>query len=142
MTPPSSWEDPQQRPQPPTPPPARGAPTPPPPYPGRPYQQYPPSPSPQPHYQPPPPQPSRPSGSHHVNPTRKQIAAAVLGTLALIFILQNTETTGVRLIIPKVHFPLFIALFLAALLGAGVTFLLMWRRQRDQERKTGGPPPR
>ena len=66
--------------------------------------------------------------------------------LALVFILENNTTTKVRLIFPSLHLPLFIALFLAAVLGAAVTFLLMWRRQRVEERKhqavrRPGPPP-
>lgn len=75
--------------------------------------------------------------------TGKQIAAIILGILALIFILENDVSTRVRLIIPVVHLPLYIALFLAAVLGAAVTFLLMWRRHRvdERQRKAHQPAP-
>jgi uncharacterized integral membrane protein len=128
------WDGQQRRPVPPTP-----TPTPPPPAGPGPYQQQPGQPS------APGPEPT-PEPSRAFKITGKQIAAAVLGILALIFILENNSTTRVRLIIPVVHFPLFIALFLSAVLGAAVTFLLMWRRQRVEERRQmlrrpGHPPP-
>ena len=113
-----------------------------PPYPQQPWdgQQRPPTPPTPPTPQSPPsaPQPSQqpthqPSSAFKI--TGKQIAAGILAVLALIFILENNSTTRVRLIIPVVHLPLFIALFLSAVLGAAVTFLLMWRRQRVEERK-------
>jgi uncharacterized integral membrane protein len=105
-----------------------------PPYPQQPWdgQQRPPTPptpAPQPSQQP----THQPSSAFKI--TGKQIAAGILAVLALIFILENNSTTRVRLIIPVVHLPLFIALFLSAVLGAAVTFLLMWRRQRVEERK-------
>jgi uncharacterized integral membrane protein len=120
------WDGQQRPPTPPTPP---GAPTPAPVSRG-PYQpqQGPPS-APQ-QTQPP---THQPSSAFKIS--GKQIAAGILGVLALIFILENNSTTRVRLIIPIVHLPLFIALFLSAVLGAAVTFLLMWRRQRVEERK-------
>jgi uncharacterized integral membrane protein len=117
------WDGQQRPPGPPTPPQ-------PPPAGRAPYQPQPGPPSaPQPSQQPAP----QPSSAFKI--TGKQIAAGILGVLALIFILENNTTTRVRLIIPVVHLPLFIALFLSAVLGAAVTFLLMWRRQRVEERK-------
>lgn len=119
MTPPSSWDDPQQRPS--------HQQYPPPQYGPHPYSQSHPG---QPH----PDQPGQPAGPRGFHLTGRQILAIVLAVLALIFILQNTDTTGVRLIVPKVHVPLFVALLIAAALGSIVTFLLMWRRQRRRER--------
>jgi uncharacterized integral membrane protein len=114
------WDGQQRPPVPPTPPPAGRAP----------YQPQPgPPAAPQPAQQPSP----QPSSAFKI--TGKQIAAGILGVLALVFILENNTTTRVRLVVPVVHLPLFIALFLSAVLGAAVTFLLMWRRQRVEERK-------
>ena len=99
-----------------------------PPYPQQPWdgQQRPPTPPTPPTPQSPPsaPQPSQqpthqPSSAFKI--TGKQIAAGILAVLALIFILENNSTTRVRLIIPVVHLPLFIALFLSAVLGAAVS---------------------
>jgi uncharacterized integral membrane protein len=118
------WDGQQRPPVPPTPPPPAGRP---------PYQPQPgPSQTPAPQSAP---QSEPPPSSNAFKITGKQIAAGILGVLALIFILENNTTTKVRLIFPSLHLPLFIALFLAAVLGAAVTFLLMWRRQRVEERK-------
>jgi uncharacterized integral membrane protein len=124
------WDGQQRPPVPPTPPPAGGRG----PYP--PQQGPTPAPRPQP----------EPEHSNAFRITGKQIAAAILGILALIFILQNNTNARVRLVIPVVHLPLFVALFLSAVLGAAITFLLMWRRQRAEQRrrmtnKPGPQPP-
>lgn len=84
---------------------------------------------------------SAPQPSNPFRITGKQVAAIIIGILALIFILENNANTRVRLIIPVVHLPLYIALFLSAVLGAAVTFLLMWRRHRVEERQRKAHPP-
>src|SRR5689334_5660500 len=114
------WDGQQRPPVPPAPPPPAGRP---------------PSPPQQGPSQTPPTPQSAPPPSNAFKISGKQIAAGILGVLALIFILENNTTTKVRLIFPSLHLPLFVALFLAAVLGAAVTFLLMWRRQRVEERK-------
>jgi uncharacterized integral membrane protein len=54
----------------------------------------------------------------------------VLLVLVLVFIFENTKKVNVRLIGPEVHAPLFVALLIAALLGALGTLLIQWRRGR------------
>ena len=59
-----------------------------------------------------------------------EIVGAVLLVLALVFIFENTKKVDVRLIFPEVHAPLFVALLIAALLGALGVLLLQARRRR------------
>lgn len=61
--------------------------------------------------------------------TAGQAAGAVLLVLALVFIFENTKSVKVRLIIPEVKAPLFVALLLAAVLGSLATLLFQWRRR-------------
>lgn len=82
----------------------------------------------------PPPQP--PPQQHGWRPTPRQVVGIVLLVLALIFIFENTKTVKVRLIIPEVKLPLWVALLIAAVLGSLVTLLIQWRRRRK-----AGPPP-
>ena len=87
---------------------------------------------------PPPPQqpPYQPPQHHGWRPTPRQVVGIVLLVLALIFIFGNTKTVKVRLIVPDVKLPLFVALLIAAVLGSLVTLLIQWQRRR----KTGPPP--
>jgi uncharacterized integral membrane protein len=62
--------------------------------------------------------------------TPGQIAGAVLLIIVLVFIFENTGKVEVRLIIPQVHAPLFVALLIAAVLGGLGTLLIQWRRHR------------
>jgi uncharacterized integral membrane protein len=81
-----------------------------------------------------PPEPSGPPGPPAGTPKRRvsagQIAGAVLLVLVLVFIFENTKKVDVRLIIPKVHAPLFVALLIAAVLGGLGALLIQWRRHR------------
>jgi uncharacterized integral membrane protein len=79
--------------------------------------------------------PNEPSPPSSREPARRtvsprQIAGAVLLVLVLVFIFENTKKVNVRLIGPEVHAPLFVALLIAALLGALGTLLIQWRRGR------------
>jgi uncharacterized integral membrane protein len=58
------------------------------------------------------------------------IAAIVLGILAVISILENTRSTKIRFIGPEVKAPLWLALVIAAVLGAGAGLLIDRRRNR------------
>jgi Uncharacterized integral membrane protein len=79
-------------------------------------------------YPPPPSEPPPPRKSWR--PTPRQVSGAILLVLAIVFIVENTGKVGVRIIIPKVHVPLFVALLIAALLGSLGTLLIQWRRSR------------
>ena len=82
----------------------------------------------------PPPTPPQQQPPQSWRPTPRQIAGAVILVLALVFIFENTKTVKVRLILPQVKAPLFVALLIAAILGGLVTLLIQWRRKRK-----GGP---
>ncbi|MET7699044.1 MULTISPECIES: LapA family protein [unclassified Streptomyces] len=62
-----------------------------------------------------------------LTPTR--VAVAALAVLALVFIFENTRSTKIRLLIPEVTMPLWMALLGTAVIGAlcGVYFV---RRRR------------
>jgi uncharacterized integral membrane protein len=62
-----------------------------------------------------------------------QIAGLVFLVLAMVFIFENTKSVQVRLIIPEVKAPLFVALLIAAVLGALATLLIQWRRRSRRE---------
>jgi uncharacterized integral membrane protein len=51
-----------------------------------------------------------------LTPTR--VAVGALGLLALIFIFENTRTTEIRLLIPEVTMPLWMALLATGIIGA------------------------
>jgi uncharacterized integral membrane protein len=61
--------------------------------------------------------------------TAGQISGSILLILTLIFVFENTKRVNVRLIGPQVHAPLFVALLLAAVLGALGALLTQWRRR-------------
>ncbi|HZC71078.1 MAG TPA: LapA family protein [Jatrophihabitans sp.] len=63
-----------------------------------------------------------------------QIAGLLALVLVLVFIFENTKSVDVRLIIPEVKAPLFVALLIAAVLGALATLLIQWRRRSRKER--------
>lgn len=56
--------------------------------------------------------------------TRRQTAAIVLIVLSVVFIVENRRSTTIRFLIPEVTAPLWLALFVAALLGLGAGALL------------------
>lgn len=58
----------------------------------------------------------------------RQAAALVLLVVMLVFILQNRRSTTIRFLIPETTSPLWVALFLSALLGIVVGGLLSRRR--------------
>ncbi len=58
----------------------------------------------------------------------RQLTALGLLVVMLVFILQNRRSTTVRFLIPETTAPLWVALFLSALLGIVVGGLLARRR--------------
>jgi uncharacterized integral membrane protein len=59
-----------------------------------------------------------------------QILGGLLFVLVIIFIVENSRSVKIRLIIPEVKAPLYIAILIAAVLGSLITWLLRYRRHR------------
>lgn len=83
--------------------------------------------------------PQSPSSGPGKGKTRRpvsagQILGGLLFALTVIFILENTRTVTVRLIIPEVDAPLAVPIIIAAVLGALVAWLLRYRRRRHHSR--------
>ena len=62
-----------------------------------------------------------------VTPTR--VGVVVLALLALTFIFENTRSTKIRLLVPEVSMPLWMALLGTALIGALCGAYFMRRRR-------------
>jgi uncharacterized integral membrane protein len=58
----------------------------------------------------------------------------VLLILLVVFLAENTRNVKMRLIIPEVRAPLFLALLIAAALGALTMVIMRWRRGRRTNR--------
>ncbi|MEV0225064.1 LapA family protein [Streptomyces sp. NPDC050704] len=61
--------------------------------------------------------------------TPGRIAVIVLGVFALVFIFGNTRTTKIRVLIPEVTMPLWMALLGTAAIGALCGAYFMQRRR-------------
>ncbi len=61
--------------------------------------------------------------------TPGRVAVVALGLLALIFIFENTRATKIRLLIPEVTMPLWMALLATAVIGALCGAYFMNRRR-------------
>jgi uncharacterized integral membrane protein len=59
-----------------------------------------------------------------------QILGAVLFVVVIVFIIENSRQVKIRLIGPEVKAPLYVAILIAAVLGALITALLRYRRRR------------
>ncbi|MFI5860473.1 DUF1049 domain-containing protein [Streptomyces sp. NPDC051546] len=70
---------------------------------------------------------SRGKGRGQITPGRAGIAA--LAVLTLVFIFENTRPTKIRLLIPQVTMPLYVALLIAAVLG-GLCGAYLARRRK------------
>jgi|SRR5579875_2193416 len=64
-----------------------------------------------------------------------QILGAILFILVIIFIIENSQTVKIRIIVPVVHAPLYVAILIAAVLGALIAALLRYRRRVGARRK-------
>ncbi len=58
----------------------------------------------------------------------RQVAGLALLVVTLVFIVQNRRSTTIRFLIPEMTSPLWVALFVSALLGIVVGGLLASRR--------------
>lgn len=103
------------------------------PYPGDPPPQGPPP--------PPPPASARPEQRprEHSRVSTGQILGGLLFVVVIVFVVENTRTIKVRLLIPEVRAPLAVALLIAAVLGALVAWLLRQRRQWHRRRENQQP---
>lgn len=57
------------------------------------------------------------------------IVALVLTALALVFLMQNNQMITIRLLIPVVTMPLWVALGSMLIVGVGIGYALHWRRR-------------
>ncbi|MEU1116448.1 MULTISPECIES: LapA family protein [unclassified Streptomyces] len=67
------------------------------------------------------------SGTGPVTPAR--VVVAVIAVLTLVFIFENTRSTKIRLLIPEVTMPLWMALLGTGLIGALCGAYFMRRRR-------------
>ncbi|MFN2560478.1 MAG: lipopolysaccharide assembly LapA domain-containing protein [Jatrophihabitans sp.] len=65
-----------------------------------------------------------------------QILGGLLFVLVIIFIIENSRKVKIRLIIPEVKAPLYVAILIAAVLGSVITWLLRYRRHRNHPPKS------
>lgn len=66
-----------------------------------------------------------------MNITKKNVritVGAVLATLLLVVLLQNSSGVTLRLIVWKLQMPLFVVVLLSALIGVAIGWLLKSRR--------------
>jgi uncharacterized integral membrane protein len=91
----------------------------------------------------PPPQPAgdRPAGTAGSGTGSKrpvsvgQLLGGLLFVLVIVFIIENSRSVKIRLIVPEVKAPLYVAILIAALLGSLITWLLRYRRHRNHPRR-------
>jgi uncharacterized integral membrane protein len=60
-----------------------------------------------------------------------QILGGLLFVLVIVFIIENSRKVKIRLIVPEVKAPLYVAILIAAVLGSIITWLLRYRRHRN-----------
>src|SRR5947209_9630494 len=79
---------------------------------------------------PPPGVTSAPEGKPRRPVSVGQLLGALLFVLVIVFIIENSRQVKIRLIIPEVKAPLYVAILIAAVLGSAITWLLRYRRHR------------
>ena len=57
-------------------------------------------------------------------PSAKQIGAGIIALVLVIFVLQNTDSTSVTLLVFDLNFPLWMVLALTIVLSLGVGYVL------------------
>jgi uncharacterized integral membrane protein len=84
--------------------------------------------------------PAEPAGERPPGTTRSgtkrpisvgQLLGGLLFVLVIVFIIENSRSVKIRLIVPEVKAPLYVAILIAALLGGLITWLLRYRRHRN-----------
>lgn len=72
------------------------------------------------------------TGDTGFHPSAKQIGGAILAFVLVVFVLQNTDSTSITLLVFDVTFPLWLVLAGTILLSIGIGYLLGSRgRRRD-----------
>jgi uncharacterized integral membrane protein len=84
-------------------------------------------------------QPTGTSGTAGADRTKRpvsvgQILGGLLFVLVIVFIIENSRQVKIRLIVPEVKAPLYVAILIAAVLGSVITWLLRYRRHRNHPR--------
>jgi uncharacterized integral membrane protein len=64
-----------------------------------------------------------------------QILGGLLFVLVIVFIIENSRKVKIRLIVPEVKAPLYVAILIAAVLGSVITWLLRYRRHRNHRQR-------
>jgi uncharacterized integral membrane protein len=65
-----------------------------------------------------------------------QIIGVILLILLIVFIVENSHNVGIRIVAgPEVHPPVWVAILIAAVLGALISSLLRYRRHVTARRK-------
>ena len=62
--------------------------------------------------------------------TPKQVVAGVIGLALVVFVLQNTDSTSITLLVFDVTFPLWLVLAATIALSVGVGYVLGSRRRK------------
>ncbi|MFF0273791.1 MULTISPECIES: lipopolysaccharide assembly protein LapA domain-containing protein [unclassified Streptomyces] len=62
--------------------------------------------------------------------TPGRIAMAALAVVTLVFIFQNTREVKIRILVPEVTMPLYLALLATAVVGAACGFYAAARRRK------------
>ena len=60
-----------------------------------------------------------------------QILGGLLFVLTIVFIIENSRSVKIRLIFPEIKAPLYVAILIAAVLGALIASLMRYRRHRN-----------
>jgi uncharacterized integral membrane protein len=73
--------------------------------------------------------PARPARASESRLVPRLVAAAVLTVLAVVFIAQNNQQVDIRLLVPLVTMPLWVALASMLVAGAAIGYAVSWRRR-------------
>ncbi|MDD7941634.1 LapA family protein [Actinomycetospora lutea] len=76
-----------------------------------------------------PPTTGRGSGTSRNGSTSRRVVALVLLAVAVVFVLENRDPTEIRLLIPVVLMPLWVALTITLVLGLAAGWLVARRRR-------------
>jgi uncharacterized integral membrane protein len=75
-----------------------------------------------------------PPGARRRSISTGQILGGLLFVLVVVFIVENSRQVKIRLLIPEVKAPLYVAILIAAVLGALIAALLRLRRRHNHPR--------
>jgi uncharacterized integral membrane protein len=78
-----------------------------------------------------------PSGKRRRSISTGQILGGLLFVLVVVFIVENSRQVKIRLLVPEVKAPLYVAILIAAVLGALIAGLLRLRRRHNHPPRGG-----